>query len=106
MLTNNEEYDISLNDSDFEKLKSLLTDYDVMIIRNVYNAVCKVEGLYYLRNKGSLNWYSDAMIKRIYTAAEESGEMSHSGSSFIFGLKHIEYLVKNGKTAYMLNCER
>ncbi len=101
MSYNTEQIDIILTEDDFKILKDSNPQYFDMLI-NAYNAITLVEGWDFLRHfNESFIISSHPMISKITQTMDDLGYSIHSASTFVWTMKHMEYLAKYGKIAYI-----
>ena len=92
---------ITLEKSDFDKINSI---HEREILENAYNAVTMTEGGWnYLKNfnEESFMFSSNPMVKSISDNMVTLGYDGHSGASFGWTMRSMEYLAKHGKEAFM-----
>jgi hypothetical protein len=83
--------------------------YDVnnrMMLKNAHQAITMAEGWDWIRNftGQSFMFSKDAMIGNISRNMVTLGYSGHSGSSYGWTMRCMEYLAKNGKDAFLSMC--
>jgi hypothetical protein len=103
MSYNRDNEEINFTGSDFEKMKNILPPdtYDMVI--NTINAINHIDGWNFLRefNGKSFMMSANPQIYTIKKAMSDLGYTYHSPSSLALTLRHVEYLAKHGKNAYL-----
>ncbi len=92
---------IQLEKSDFDKINSI---HEREMIENAYNAVTMTAGGWdYLKNfnEESFMFSSNPMVKSISDNMVTLGYDGHSGASFGWTMRTMEYLAKHGKEAFL-----
>ncbi len=96
---------MEIADADFDKIKDVHTR---QMIENAYHAISMTEGGWdYMKNfnEESFMFSSNPMIRTISDNMEKLGYNDHSGASFGWTMRYMEYLAKNGKDAFIASFE-
>ena len=77
-----------------------------MMLKNAYQAITNAEAWDWMKNfQGeSFMFSNDAMIGKISRNMVTLGYDGHSGSSYGWTMRCMEYLAKNGKDAFLSMC--
>jgi hypothetical protein len=82
--------------------------HEKQMLEDAFAAMEKVEGSWdYLANKTvpekdtGFMFSRDTMIKKISDEVDKDGKIGHSGSSFGWTMREMEYIAKNGWTVYV-----
>ena len=97
---------INVDISDAEFNYNIYDSNNRMMLKNAHQAITLAEGWDWMRNfKGeSFMFSNDAMIGKISKNMVELGYDGHSGSSYGWTMRWMEYLAKNGKDAFLSLC--
>jgi hypothetical protein len=96
---------ITMEIADFDKINSI---HEREMIKNAYNAITMTEGGWdFMKNfnEESFMFSSNPMIRTISGNMEKLGYNGHSGASFGWTMRSMEYLAKNGKDAFIASFE-
>jgi hypothetical protein len=76
------------------------------MLKNAHGAITLAEGWDWIRNFNghSFMFSNDAMIGKINKNMVSLGYDGHSGSSYGWTMRCMEYLAKNGKEAFLSMC--
>lgn len=87
-----------LGNGDFEYIHNL---DDRIMLKTAFQAIELTNNWDFIsQDIDTFMWSSDSRIKNIYSKIEELGYYSHSGCSFAFTLRHIQYLAQNGEEKF------
>ncbi len=89
-----------LENSDFALIHD---EHSREMLENAYNAIILAEGWDYLKNfnEESFMFSSNPMVKSISDNMITLGYNGHSGASFGWTMRTMEYLAKHGKEAFL-----
>ncbi len=91
---------IIMEDSDFIKIK----DTHVReMMKNAYDAITMADGWDFMKNFNdeSFMFSSNPLVRTISANMEFLGYTGHSGASFGWTMRTMEYLAKKGKDAFI-----
>lgn len=88
-----------IKDEEFNQITDASSRY---MLENAYQAITASEGWDYMKsfNEESFMFSSNQMTRIIMTKMEELGYSGHSGSSFGWTMRCMEFLAKHGKDAF------
>ena len=90
--------------SDFHKIKD---ENSRFMLENAYQAISLAEGWDYMKNFSEESFmFSDSpMTGKIMNKMEELGYSGHSGFSFAWTMRNMEFLAKHGKDEFLARFE-
>jgi len=85
--------------SDFDKIE----ESNRFMLENAYNAITVAEGWDFMKNfsEESFMFSSSPMTGKIMNKMEELGYLGHSGCSFGWTMRWMEFLAKHGKDEFL-----
>jgi hypothetical protein len=91
-----------MQSSDFLNIKD---DHTRFMLKNAYQAITVAEGWEFMKTFNDNNYgfmFSDSpMTGKIMSKMEELGYSGHSGFSFGWTMRMMEFLAKNGREAFL-----
>ena len=89
-----------LDNKDFESIRD---DHTRQMLENAYHAITMVGGWDFMKtfSEESFMFSSHPMVQSISDAMSNLGYDGHSGASFGWTMRSMEYLAKHGKEAFM-----
>jgi hypothetical protein len=89
---------IDIGNGKFEYIENQFMRHN---LQNGWQAVTITESWHYLKNvvTGSFMWSRDPKISEIGNKMEDLGAL-HSGASFGFTMRDLEYIAKHGETSF------
>jgi len=91
-----------LQQSDFLKIKDENTRF---MLENAYNAITVAEGWDFMKNfddnDNGFMFSNSPMVGKIMKKMEELGYYGHSGSSFGWTMRNMEFLAKYGRHQFV-----
>ena len=95
-----------MESSDFLKIKDPNTRY---MIENAYQAITVTEGWDFMKtfndNQNGFMFSNNPMTGKIMSKMEELGYSGHSGGSFGWTMRNMEFLAKHGKDKFLSKFE-
>jgi hypothetical protein len=95
-----------MQSSDFLKIKDESSRF---MLENAYNAITLSEGWDFLRtfndNQNGFMFSDNPMTGKIMSKMEELGYSGHSGFSFGWTMRNMEFLAKHGKEVFLARFE-
>ncbi len=95
-----------MDSSDFLKIKDVHSRF---MLENAYKAITVSEGWDFLRsfndNQNGFMFSDSPMTGKIMNKMEELGYSGHSGFSFGWTMRNMEFLAKHGKEAFLARFE-
>jgi hypothetical protein len=89
-----------MEESDFMKIKD---ESNRFMLENAYKAITLAEGWDFMKNfsEESFMFSSSPMTGKIMNKMEELGYTGHSGTSFGWTMRSMEFLAKHGKDEFL-----
>jgi len=96
--------DVHITDAEFNY--NIYDNNNRMMLKNAHQAITNAEAWDWMRNfnEQSFMFSNDAMIGKISKNMVSLGYDNHSGSSYGWTMRCMEYLAKNGKDAFLSMC--
>jgi len=95
-----------MQSSDFLEIKDESSRF---MLENAYNAITLSEGWDFLRtfndNQNGFMFSDNPMTGKIMSKMEELGYSGHSGFSFGWTMRNMEFLAKHGKEVFLARFE-
>lgn len=95
-----------MQSSDFLKIKDESSRF---MLENAYNAITLSEGWDFMRtfndNQNGFMFSDNPMTGKIMSKMEELGYSGHSGFSFGWTMRNMEFLAKHGKEVFLARFE-
>ena len=89
-----------IGDGKFEYIPDLYDDRNMMI--NAWQAITLTNNWSFMvEDIDSFMWSTDSRINDIYRKIEELGYYGHSGASFGFVMRNMQYLAQNGENKFI-----
>ena len=92
--------------SDFLKIKD---EHSRFMLQNAYQAITVAEGWYFMitfnDDQNGFMFSNSPMIGKIMSKMEELGYSGHSGGSFGWTMRNMEFLAKHGKDEFLSKFE-
>ncbi len=92
--------DTTITDAEFNTIPD---EHSRFMLKNAHQAITSTEYWDYMRTFSEQSFmFSDSpAVSRIMTKISELGYDGHSGCSFAWTMRHMEFLAKNGKQAFL-----
>lgn len=92
--------DTNITDAEFNTISD---EHSRLMLKNAHQAITLTEYWSFMRTfSGESFMFSDnPAVSDIYKKTEELGYKGHSGFSFGWTMRHMEFLAKNGKRAFL-----
>jgi hypothetical protein len=81
-------------------------DFDKIMLTTAYAAITKLNYWEYIKNMPEEFSVCSNEINEIYKVIEDFGYDGHSGGSFIYIIKTMQYIIKHGLGKFKLNCNQ
>jgi hypothetical protein len=93
-------FDTSITDAEFNTISD---EHTRIMLKNAHQAISLTESWHYVAtfNEQSFKFSSSPAGSEIMKKMSELGYDGHSGSSFGWTMRHMEFLAKNGKQAFL-----
>jgi hypothetical protein len=95
-----------MQQSDFLKIED---EHSRFMLENAYQAITHVEAWDFLRtfndNQNGFMFSSNPMTGKIMSKMEELGYTGHSGFSFAWTMRNMEFLAKHGRDEFLSKFE-
>lgn len=91
--------DYTITNNEFN---TITNSHEREMLKNAYDAINASEAWDWLKNfnQQSFMFSLDPMVNKISENMEKLGYNGHSGASFGWTMRNMEYLAKNGKTKF------
>ena len=92
--------DTNITDAEFNTIPD---EHSRFMLRNAHQAITSTEYWDYMRtfNEQSFMFSNSPAVSRIMTKMSDLGYDGHSGCSFAWTMRQMEFLAKNGKQAFL-----
>jgi hypothetical protein len=92
--------DTSITDAEFNTIPDKNSRF---MLKNAHQAITSTEYWDYMRtfNEQSFMFSNNPAVSKIMTKMSELGYDGHSGCSFAWTMRQMEFLAKNGKQAFL-----
>ena len=92
--------DTTITDAEFNTISD---EHARFMLKNAHQAITSTEYWHYMRTFSEQSFMiSDSpAVSRIMSKMSQLGYDGHSGSSFGWTMRHMEFLAKNGKQAFL-----
>ena len=89
-----------ITDSEFNTISD---EHTRMMLKNAHQAISLTESWHYIAtfNEQSFMFSDSPTVSAIMKKMSELGYDGHSGCSFGWTMRHMEFLAKNGKQAFL-----
>jgi hypothetical protein len=93
-------FDTRVTDAEFN---TIADEHSRVMLKNAHQAITSTEYWDYMRtfNEQSFMFSNNPAVSKIMTKMTELGYDGHSGCSFAWTMRHMEFLAKNGKQAFL-----
>lgn len=85
------------------EFNTILDENSRVMLKNAHQAITSTEYWDYMRtfNEQSFMFSNNPAVSKIITKMSELGYDGHSGCSFAWTMRQMEFLAKNGKQAFL-----
>lgn len=93
-------FDTSITDAEFNTISD---EHNRFMLKNAHQAITSTEYWHYMRtfNEQSFMFSNSTAVSTILKKMSELGYDGHSGCSFAWTMRQMEFLAKNGKLAFL-----
>jgi hypothetical protein len=87
----------------YDEFNTITDENNRVMLQNAHQAITSTEYWGYMRtfNEQSFMFSNNPAVSKILTKMSELGYDGHSGCSFAWTMRQMEFLAKNGKQAFL-----
>lgn len=99
-MTHNDHIDINITDDEFNIIPDIHSRY---MIKNAHQAISSIECWQFMTtfSEPSFMFSNNPILSIILKKMSQLGYDGHTGSSFGWTMRHMEFLAKNGKQVFL-----